>query len=108
MLLAVTPSRPAMWSTSTLRRSLACLLEGKQRFEMSRSRAGKLVIRDADEAARSAWTAGNSTVVWVATADPWTIEDWILRDGPALPLNISGSSGPYRETLQAMRAGADR
>jgi len=65
-------------------------------------------MRDTDEAALSEWMAENAAVAWVAAAEPWIIEGDILRQGPALPLNISGSSGPYREMLQAMRAGAGR
>lgn len=36
-------------ATSTLRRRLACLLQDRLGFEISRSQAGKLVMRDADE-----------------------------------------------------------
>ena len=56
--LAAAPLLPP----ATLRRSLASLLQGKLGLDISRSQAGKLVMRDTDEAALSEWMAENAAV----------------------------------------------
>lgn len=90
--------------SSTLRRSLSWLLKSDLGFDISRNTAGKPVMSMEDEASLTAWMGEHAAVSFVADPQPWDIEDALVQSGPALPINIDGSSHPFSMTLKALRA----
>lgn len=92
-------------ATSTLRKSLACLLGQELGFHITRNAAGKLVMPRDHEAALTRWMGEHAAVTFLANDAPWTIEDELIASGPSLPLNIKGSAHPFREILSRKRRG---
>ena len=93
-------------AASTLRRSLAALLADQLHLEIGINEAGKKVMRRADEAALTVWLAENAALSFMVDEKPWLIEDQLIVSGPALPLNIKGSSHPFRAELSLRRSTA--
>jgi hypothetical protein len=94
-------------ATSTLRRSLAALLRKDLSLHIRRDARGKLRMSEEHEARLSAWMDAHARVGWVVCPAPWQVEEALLQAGPRLPLNIKGSSDPYRRTLSALRGTTD-
>jgi hypothetical protein len=92
---------------STLRRSLACLLETELELRLRR-RSGKLILAKAEEEILSEWMARNVAVSWIVHPEPWLVEDAILASKICLPLNIAGSSHSFANRLRALRVAAGR
>ncbi|MEQ8931119.1 MAG: hypothetical protein RIE24_04305 [Silicimonas sp.] len=91
-------------SGSTLRRTLAALLGEELALSVRRGPASRPVMARADEDRLTAWIAGHGALSWVPTPAPWDPESELLRAGPALPLNVKGTSHPFSQTLRAARA----
>jgi hypothetical protein len=92
---------------STLRRSLASVLQERLGLVLARNCAGKLLMAGDCETTLSAWIAASLSVSWVETPEPWLAEEAILSGPHAPPLNIAGaghvqSSGAI-EQLRGMR-----
>ncbi len=88
---------------STLRRSLACLLAEDLGLRFGSTSSGKLMLLEDGEARLSAWMASNARVAWLGTPKPWVVENAVLARGPRLPLNIKGSTDPFRTELRRIR-----
>ena len=73
--------------------------------------AGVLVVALAmtfsvDEQRISEWLQENALVCWLATPEPWVVEEEIIRTVP-LPLNLDQNSAhPFYATLRRLRAEA--
>jgi len=101
-------------ATSTLRRSLACILQEKLRLHLRRNASGKLLVTP--EERLTEWMEDHARIAWVCCGEkPWHFEHslikraWPLRPNwPRLPLNISGSSDPFSLHLKKLRAAAGR
>jgi hypothetical protein len=91
-------------ATSTLRRTLAALLNADERFSIERAASGKSQMSEEDEAKLTRWMTEHARVTWLTTPVPWMLEKELLDRGPRLPLNIRGSSDPFRKKLTALRA----
>jgi hypothetical protein len=91
-------------ATSTLRRTLAALLKANERFSIERAASGKSQMSAENEARLTRWMTEHARVTWLTTPVPWILERELLDRGPRLPLNIRGSSDPFRKTLSALRA----
>lgn len=87
---------------STLRRSLACLLAEPMRFTIG-YKTSKMMIPREQENALTEWLGTNAAVSWLAYSAPWTLEDYLLQKGPALPLNIKGSAHEFGKWLSVRR-----
>jgi hypothetical protein len=91
--------------TSTVRRTLACLLKSKLRLHLTRNAARKLLV--VPEEALTDWMNSHARVAWALCNEPWRCEDKIIkkawpprRGWPRLPLNLD----PFCSTLRALRA----
>jgi len=89
---------------STVRRTLACLLERDLALSISRTATGKVAMPNSDEQRLSDWMGAHMRVAWMVHPSPWTLEDELIRSGPALPLNIMGSSHPFSAALMTRRS----
>ena len=88
---------------STLRRSLACLLQQELGFNITRNAANKLVMPRQHETTLTDWMAEHAAVTLLTDSAPWAIEDELISSGPQLPLNIKGSAHPFRAVLAGKR-----
>jgi hypothetical protein len=92
--------------SSTLRRSLACLLATDLSLCISRTRAGKMCLQADGESILSGWLDRYARVGWMVNERPWDLEQQLLASGPRLPLNIRGSQDPLLAHLKALRKSA--
>lgn len=90
-------------ASSTLRRSLAMLLKGGLDLDISRNAANKLVMPRSHEDRLTDWMIANAALTILPTAKPWELEAALIHQGPALPLNLAGSSHPFRQRLSGLR-----
>jgi hypothetical protein len=88
---------------STLRRSLASLLAEPMRFTIGYRTSKKMMIPREQEKALTEWLGAHAAVSWLAYSAPWTLEDYLLQKGPALPLNIKGSAHEFGKWLSVRR-----
>jgi hypothetical protein len=95
-------------ATSTLRRTLAALLNVEAAFSIGIGPSGKLMMLKHDEVKLTRWMDDHAMVMWSIAQSPWLIEDELLEHGPRLPLNIQGSRDPYRLELKKLRASLHR
>lgn len=93
-------------ATSTLRRTLAALLKSEEQLAIDRTASGKSQMSGEDEAKLTGWMTQHARITWLTTPQPWKVETELLESGPRLPLNIRGSSDPYRTELRQLRAGS--
>ena len=93
--------------SSTLRKTLGALLEKKSGFPLRRIGSGKrITLTDAGEQWLNQWMEKNAFVVWIAHANPWTIEHGLLRT-ISCPLNIKDNRHhPFASVLKAIRSKA--
>lgn len=93
---------------STVRRTLACLLERELHLRITRTSLDKVVMSASDEQSLNDWMSVHMRVAWMVHPAPWTLEDEMIRSGPKLPLNIMGSSHPFSAVLKAKRTALGR
>ena len=92
-------------SGSTLRTTLACLLEGKIHTRLRRS-GSSLRLTHEGEARLREWMRVHARVSWVGHPRPWIVEPELI-DALSLPLNIEHNRHhPFRNDLVKMRADA--
>ena len=90
--------------SSTLRRSLACLLEREMGFNISRAVKGKLVMPRQQEVELTNWIISRAALSFMIHAAPWDVEDSLIALGtPRLPLNIEGSNHEFAPQLSILR-----
>ncbi len=90
-------------ASSTLRRSLAWLLKGHRGFEIGRNAIGKAVMSREDESRLTKWMSDHAAISFLCHGQAWCIEDHLIAGGPALPLNLKGSTHAFRQQLSALR-----
>jgi hypothetical protein len=91
-------------AVSTLRRSLAVLLDRELQLKVGRQFSGKLYIDQGAEARLTAWMDQHARVCWAITPEPWKLERHLISTGPFLPLNIKGALHPFVPELRRMRS----
>jgi hypothetical protein len=92
-------------ASSTLRRTLVCLLRNALDFDIQRRQSGKLFMSKSDEERLTSWMDNSARVGWSTHNEPWKIEkELIACDHISLPLNIGGAKHPFAETLKQLRA----
>jgi hypothetical protein len=90
-------------AVSTLRRSLAVLLNGKLQLKVTRQLSGKLCMDGDAETRLTNWMDEHARVCWAVTPEPWNLEHHLISTGPPLPLNIKGAHHPFALELKRMR-----
>lgn len=90
---------------STLRLTLGVLLSQQLGIELRRVGSGGRRTFSTGEQALSAWIAEHARVTVVQHAEPWVLEEELIRN-LVLPLNLDQNSHPFRSTLSAMRSAA--
>ncbi|WP_421926763.1 GIY-YIG nuclease family protein [Neoaquamicrobium sediminum] len=93
-------------ASSTLRRSLAWLLSHSLELAIGRNGARKAIMSRDDEERLTGWMCSHAAISLLCHEQAWTIEEDLIANGPALPLNLKGSKHPFRMQLSAMRAKA--
>ncbi|WP_085128241.1 GIY-YIG nuclease family protein [Mycolicibacter engbaekii] len=77
--------------SSTLRKTLGCLLAVELGIELRRIGSGTRRTFGAGEAALSEWMADNALVSWIAVPEPWLLERELFTTLD-LPLNLRDNS----------------
>jgi hypothetical protein len=96
-------------ASSTLRRTLACLLKNKLKLDVKRQPSGKLWMSSEDEMRLTEWMDAHARVAWICHPEPWQLESQLIARGkPRLPLNIRGSRDPFGAELKVLRAAVGR
>lgn len=92
---------------STLRLTLGCLLGDRLGIQLQRVGNGKTkTFTNPGEQRLDTWMAEHARVVWVATDQPWQLEEKLIGD-LSLPLNVAGNARhPYCTTLKVLRSEA--
>jgi hypothetical protein len=92
---------------STLRLTLGCLLSERLGICLQRVGSGKTrTFTNPGEQRLDAWMTDHARVVWVATEQPWNLEEELIGD-LSLPLNLAGNRRhPFSATLSAIRSRA--
>src|SRR5262245_27755239 len=76
-------------SSSTLRRTLGCLLTVQLSIQLRRvGTVGRYTFTNPGEQTLDQWMARHALVTWVETDAPWELERHLLSSGLSLPLNI--------------------
>ena len=91
-------------ASSTLRRTLAVLLADELRLAFGRTAAGKMTLVGEGEERLTGWMAAHARVAWMTDDEPWKLEAALIRGGPAIPLNIEGSTSTFASVLRSSRA----
>ena len=87
-------------AVSTLRRSLACLLQDELKLSQRLSVSRKATMSGTDETRLTDWMKEHARVAWSISSTPWIDEATLVH---RLPLNIKGSTHPFRHELKALR-----
>jgi hypothetical protein len=95
-------------ASSTLRRTLACLLAPDLGFQFFRRSSGKIGMSASDEDKLTRWMDDHVRVGWIECPEPWEVEQTLIASGPHLPLNIQGSRNSFAIHLRALRASPKR
>jgi hypothetical protein len=90
--------------SSTLRRSLACLLANELKLKPINRKGQRLKLREDDEAQLTRWMEMHAALNFLVSPNPWVIEAKLLASGQLLPLNIRGSTHPFSSQLKKRRA----
>jgi hypothetical protein len=90
---------------STLRRTLVSLIGSSLTLVVHRRPSGKPAMSIEDEHRLTGWMDEHLRVAWMTYPQPWELEAALIKSGPRLPLNISGSSDPFAVLLKQRRAG---
>lgn len=108
---SATPVKRRIWRnhlngsvrTSTLRLSLAALLETQLHLEFYRDNRGRVRMPKEHEVKLSAWLDQHACISVAHHDAPWRLEEALIRNGPPLPLNLSMSHHPFKSTLSGLR-----
>jgi hypothetical protein len=96
-------------ASSTLRRTLVCLLGDRLKLDVKRRPSGKFWMGPEDERRLTKWMDQNARVAWFCCDRPWQLEAALIGQGsPRLPLNIRGSRDPFAAVLKRLRAEVGR
>ena len=106
-----TPVKSRLWRnhlrgtvrTSTLRLSLATLLEQELELAFWRDKRNRVRMDRYHEDKLTDWIAKHAAISVVQHDAPWSLEEMLVRNGPPLPLNLSMSRHPFRSTLSDLR-----
>lgn len=106
-----TPVKSRLWRnhlrgtvrSSTLRLSLAALLEQELELAFWRDKRNRVRMDRHHEDKLSDWIAKHAAISVVQHEEPWSLEETLIRNGPPLPLNLSMSGHPFRSTLSDLR-----
>lgn len=93
---------------STLRLSLAALLERELDLAFWRDDRDRVRMDRQDEDKLSEWIGKHAAISMVHHDDPGSLEEMLVRNGPPLPLNLSMSPHPFRSTLSDLRRALGR
>lgn len=90
---------------STLRLTLGCLLADRLGIHLQRVGSGNTrTFTNPGEQRLDAWMADHARVVWIATEEPWKLEEELIGK-LNLPLNLAGNKRhPFCAVLSALRA----
>ena len=113
---APTPVKSRLWRnhlrgtarTSTLRLSLAALLEQELELAFWRDKRNRVRMDRHYEDRLSEWISKHAAISVVQHDEPWSLEEMLVRNGPPLPLNLSMSGHPFRSTLSDLRRALGR
>lgn len=113
---ATTPVKSRLWRnhlrgtvrSSTLRLSLAALLEQKLELTFWRDNLNRVRLDRHQEDKLSDWIAKHAAISVVQHDEPWSLEEKLIRNGPPLPLNLSMSGHPFKSTLSDLRRALGR
>ncbi|KPN63427.1 hypothetical protein SAMN04488527_11777 [Aliiroseovarius crassostreae] len=113
---APTPVKSRLWRnhlrgtvrTSTLRLSLAALLEQELELAFWRDKRNRVRMDRHQEDKLSDWIAEHAAISVIQHDEPWTLEETLIRNGPPLPLNLSMSGHPFKSTLSDLRRALGR
>ena len=90
--------------SSTLRKTLGCLLQEELGLEFRRLSARSARFTPDGEASLSAWMAEHVRVAWCKDPRPWLVEERLIA-GLSLPLNLRGNERhPFHPVLRRRRA----
>ncbi len=111
-----TPLKSRLWRnhlrgtvrSSTLRHSLAALLEQELALAFWRDKRNRVRMDRHQEDRLSEWIATHAAISVVQHDEPWSLEETLIRNGPALPLNLSMSGHPFKSTLSDLRGALGR
>lgn len=88
---------------STLRLTLGCLLAREVGVSLRRVGRGDRCTFGEGEAQLSEWMARNALVAWLPTAEPWRLEQSLIRS-VSLPLNLQQNQRhPFHARLSVLR-----
>ena len=113
---APTPVKSRLWRnhlhgtvrTSTLRLSLAALLEQELELAFWRDKRNRVRMDRHHEDKLSDWLSTHAAISVMQHDEPWSLEETLVRSGPPLPLNLSMSRHPFRSSLSALRRALGR
>jgi hypothetical protein len=94
--------------SSTLRLSLAALLEQELELASWRDKRNRVRMDRQNEDKLSEWIAKHAAISVVQHDEPWSLEEMLIRNGPPLPLNLSMSGHPFKSTLSDLRCALGR
>ena len=93
---------------STLRLSLAALLSHRLGLTFVRDARGRVRMAKTDEDKLSTWLDQHAAISVAQHDDPRALERVLIAAGPSLPLNLDGSTHPFRQTLSELRRSLGR
>ncbi|MFP7674277.1 GIY-YIG nuclease family protein [Marivita sp. S0852] len=82
--------------TSTLRLSLAALLEQELELTFWRDKRNRVRMDRHHEDKLTEWIAKHAAISVVQHDEPWSLEEALVRNGPPLSLNLSMSGQARR------------
>lgn len=111
-----TPVKSRLWQNhlrgsvrcSTLRLSLAALLQDDLALAFWRDARGRVRMDRHHEQRLTDWIESHAAISIIQHDEPWSLEETLIRKGPALPLNLSMSGHPFRTTLRRLRCALGR
>ena len=113
---SATPVKRRLWlnhlrgsvRSSTLRLSLAALLQDQLDLEFYRDTGGRVRMAKEHEETLTAWIDAHARISLAQHDAPWQLEERLVRNGPPLPLNLSMSGHPFKPTLSGLRKALGR
>ncbi|WP_125458971.1 GIY-YIG nuclease family protein [Oceanicella actignis] len=111
-----TPVKSRLWRnhlrgtvrSSTLRLSLAALLEQELELAFWRDKRNRVRMDRHHEDSLSDWISKHAAISVAQHDEPWSLEETLVRNGPPLPLNLSMSRHPFKSTLSDLRRALGR
>jgi hypothetical protein len=111
-----TPVKSRLWRNhihgtvriSTLRLSLAAILEQELELAFWRDKRNRVRMDHHHEDKLSEWIAKHAAISVMQHAEPWSLEEMLVRNGPPLPLNLSMSGHLFKPTLSELRRALGR